>query len=101
MTMRKVRLKKLKKQRLEMIKYLSRSHRSRIDVAVNNYWTLREQPDFLKELESERMCLRAEITVITVKERGNKVSNASVLIAEKLKRIDYISQQINNRKLHV
>lgn len=100
MTMLKVRLNNMKKGRLVMIKTLSRKHRSRIESAVSGCQLSRDKPDFVRDLETERLCLRIEIALITTAEQNNQNSKSSVLIANKLRRIDSITKQLNNRKLH-
>ncbi|WP_279455814.1 hypothetical protein [Escherichia coli] len=46
----------------------------------------------------ERAALRAEITTLTVKAQGLKKSDVSVLIADRLRRIDAITSLLENRK---
>ena len=64
----------------------------------NPYSTLRELPDNVRELLIERAALRAEITTLTVKAQGLKKSDVSVLIADRLRRIDAITSLLENRK---
>ncbi|HGF3272627.1 TPA: hypothetical protein ACGAHT_004595 [Salmonella enterica subsp. enterica serovar Newport] len=103
MTMQKVRVKALKNNKFAILagdKRLNR-RRDRISSAINSNWTTKELPEHARELLIERACLRAEIAVIIQKEQGKKHSKSSVLIANKLKRIDLITQKLDNRKKHV
>ncbi|EOX8956939.1 hypothetical protein ACPW5J_004321 [Enterobacter hormaechei] len=104
MTMQKVRVKALKKNKFAILagdKRLSRRRKDRISSAINSNWTTKELPEHARELLIERACLRVEIAVITQKEQGKKHSTSSVLIAKKLKRIDLITQKLADRKKHV
>lgn len=47
----------------------SRKRRSRIDAAIHSCWTLKEPSEQARELESERCCLRARLTVIAVRNK--------------------------------
>ena len=58
----KLKRNALHKQR----KTFSRKRRSRVDVAIHSYWTLKDPSEQVRELESERCCLRARLTVIAV-----------------------------------
>lgn len=103
MTMQKVRIKSLKNNKFAIMagdKRLS-CRRDRISSAINSSWTTKELPEHTRELLIERACLRMEIAIITQKEQGKKNSKSSVLIAKKLKRIDLITQQLNDRKKYV
>lgn len=99
MTMRKVRQKKIRRElRLETISRLSKKRVDRVTSAINATWTIREEPEYVQRLKTERQCLRAEITAITIEELGKKNTNASNLIAARLKRIDIITQQLTERR---
>ena len=102
MTMQKVRLKALRNN--PNVFHTTHKHpckrRDRVTTAINQTWSLKETPEHVRELIIERACLRAEIVAITERDRGNKKSSASILIAQKLKRIDIITNQLTNRKLH-
>ncbi|AYN25682.1 hypothetical protein D8682_00950 (plasmid) [Buttiauxella sp. 3AFRM03] len=100
MTMQKVRLKALRNNPYSTLSTNKRicKHKDRVTTAINQNWILKEVPEKVRELMIEQACLRAEIVTITIKEGTNKKSNASVLIAEKLKRIDLITKQIHSRK---
>lgn len=103
MTMQKVRVKALRNNKFAILagdKRLSR-RRDRISSAIHSNWTTKELPEHARELLIERACLRVEIVVITQKEKGKERSASSVLIAEKLKRIDLITQKLDDRKKHV
>lgn len=45
-------------------------------------------------LQIERQCLRAEVAAITLRTRQKKRTRAAVLIAERLRRIDAITQTL-------
>lgn len=62
----KLKRNALHKQR----KTFSRKRRSRVDVAIHSCWTLKEPSEQVRELESKRCCLRARLTVITVRNKG-------------------------------
>lgn len=47
-------------------KTFSRKRRSRVDAAIHSCWTLKEPSEQVRELESDRCCLRARLTVIAV-----------------------------------
>ena len=102
MTMQKVRLKALRNNPyvIHSAKKSRHKRRDRVSTAINQTWSIKSVPDHVRELVLERACLRAEITAITIKELSKKNPDASVLIAEKLKRIDVITNQLTNRKLH-
>ena len=103
MTMQKVRIKALKKNKFAIMAGDNRLNRrrDRISSAINSNWTTKELPKHARELLIERARLRVEIAVITQKEQGEKHSKSSVLIAKKLKRIDLITQKLDGRKKHV
>ncbi|WP_045853545.1 hypothetical protein [Raoultella terrigena] len=100
MTMQKVRVNALKRNKFAIMagdKRLTR-RKDRITSAINSNWTTKELPEYARELIIERACLRVEIAVIIQKEQGNIRCDSSVKIANKLKRIDSITQKLNNRK---
>lgn len=45
MTMRKVRAQALRKAHRKMLESLTRSHRPRVDVAIDSCWSLRAPPN--------------------------------------------------------
>lgn len=47
----------------------SRKRRPRVDAAIHSCWTLKEPSEKARELESERRCLRARLTVIAVRNK--------------------------------
>lgn len=96
MTMRKVRAKQCRK-RMASISRLSRKRVDRVDAAIKANWTMREEPDFVRALREERRCLLAEITTITIHALGLWDSDASLMIAERRKRIDKINSKLPNR----
>lgn len=71
MTMKTVRLKKLKKSHQLMTQKLLRHHRSRVDAAINNCWSLKDIPEHIRDLECEQACLRAQLSVIRIFEKGS------------------------------
>lgn len=102
MTMQKVRIKALRSNRFAILPSDKRvrRRRDRITRAINSHWTLKVLPEYKRELIIERACLRAEITNITINSVGLTNSNASVLISERLRRIDVINQKLDSRKKH-
>jgi hypothetical protein len=103
MTMQKVRVKALKNNKFAILagdKRLNR-RRDRISSAINSNWTTKELPEHARELLIERACLRVEIIAITQREQGKTNSRCSLEIAKRLKRIDLITQKLNQRKTHV
>ncbi|WP_336222923.1 hypothetical protein [Enterobacter kobei] len=97
MTMQKVRLKALHSNQFAILPSSKRVKRRRdkITKAINSHWTLKVLPAHKRELIIEMACLRAEIADITIKSIGTRNSNASVLISEKLNRIDKINSKLN------
>lgn len=90
MGMLKVRLKKLRL----MKRNFSSSRRSRTDRAVKGCWTLRNKPDFVIALITERECIRSEICVIAL----GSSSDAPELISRRLKRINTIDKKLTERR---
>lgn len=96
MTMRKVREKQCRK-RMATISRLSRKRVDRVGSAIKAKWTMREEPYFVRELREERQCIRAEITTITIHALGLRDTNASLMIAERCKRIEAIDKKLLDR----
>lgn len=72
--------------------------RSKVDRAIRSIWTVKEKPEHIRLLEIERASLKAEITHITVRSLHKESSNASVLIAVRLRKIASITQKLESRK---
>lgn len=102
MTMQKARLKALRNNRYVFLATSKRSckRRDRVTRAIASTWTLKDNPEHVREMIIERACLRTEIIAITERERGKKKPDASVLITQKLKQIDIITSRLELRRLH-
>lgn len=102
MTMQKARLKALRNNPYVYLATSKHSckRRDRVTRAIASTWTLKDTPEHIREMIIERACLRAEIIAITERVRGNKKSEVSVSIAQKLKRIDVITSKLKSRKLY-
>ncbi|MEI9862463.1 hypothetical protein [Enterobacter bugandensis] len=102
MTMQKARLKALRNNRYVFLATSKHSckRRNRVTRAIASTWTLKDTPEHVREMITERACLRAEIIAITERERGKKKSDASVFITQKLRQIDIITSRLELRRLH-
>lgn len=96
MTMRKVRIKHHKK-RLETISYLSKKHTNRVSKAIDLCWTVKRESESVRKLMEERLCLRAQIALLMFDQVALRTPIISEMISQKLKRIDYITNEINIR----
>ncbi|EDS5484269.1 hypothetical protein NAE50_003243 [Salmonella enterica] len=106
MTMRKVRLKALKTNKFALLAGDERllNRKDRIKAAIGAKWTLKEKSctdrEAILQLRIERACLKAQIKIITVSERGKSKTKASVEIATLLKRIDSINRKLESHYHH-
>ena len=95
MTMRNARFKQKRAELFKQRKALTRQYRSRVESAINSKWTLREPPEALKALESERSCLRAQNIVIAVRDESGLVPDSNPEIIRNLKKIKSLTQKLN------
>lgn len=85
----------VREKRLDTIATISRQGRKRIVTAVCTGRTTKEQPEHIRALITERQCLRTEIIILTVTTRRKMHTTVSVKIADRLRRIDAITQTLN------
>lgn len=95
MTMRTARLKLKRNTLHKQRQTFSRKHRSRVDAAINSYWTLKDPSEQVRELESERRCLRARLAVIAVHDKDTLSPESDPDITRHQRQIDTLT-----RKLH-
>lgn len=102
MTMQTVRKKALRNNPYSTFgKRTQRQRCDRVSKAINTSGTLKELPNNVQELLTERSNLRAEIITISIKSIDPKDTATSVLIARKTKRIKAITLKLENRQFHV
>lgn len=87
----KLKRNALHKQR----KTFSRKHRSRVDAAIHSCWTLKEPSEQVRELESERCCLRARLVVIAVRNKDTLSSESDPDITRHQRQPDALSHKLH------